>query len=299
MTPQNESPRGRILLAEDEDLLRWSIERCLAGRGFSVTTAADGAQAAALLSGAAFDVVVTDLALGGVDGLALAAEARRIRPETQVVVITGQGSKEAVLSALRHGVADFIEKPFDLDQLLLTVERTIEKARLHRELVQLSRTDGLTGLYNQRHFQAVLEAEVNRARRQARPLALLLIDVDDFKGYNDRYGHLAGDAALARVAACLRQACRRDIDSAFRIGGDEFVLLLPEADAAAAAGILARARALLAEEGLALTVSAGVAALRDGLDSRGLVREADQEMYRAKRADAGHGAVPHAVPHAG
>jgi diguanylate cyclase (GGDEF)-like protein len=285
--------RGQVLLVEDEDLLRWSIERYLAARGFAVAAVRDGAAALALLAGAAYDVVITDLAISGVDGLALAAEARRQHAETQVVIITGQGSKDTLLQALRQGVSDYIEKPFDLELLLLTVEKAFEKTLILRELIQLARTDGLTGLYNQRHFYAVLEAEINRARRQSRALSLLLVDVDDFKRYNDRFGHLAGDAALARVAACLKRACRRDIDTAFRYGGDEFVLVLPEADRATAEGIAARVRALLVDEGITLTVSIGVAELRAGQDLKGFIRQADRAMYRDKCGETS-GALPHA-----
>jgi len=285
--------RGRVLLVEDEDLLRWSIEHYLTKRGFVVEAVRDGTEAMALLVGATHDIVITDLAISGVDGLAIAAEARRLRTETQVIIITGQGSKETILQALRQGVSDYIEKPFDLELLLLTVEKALEKTLILRELIQLARTDGLTGLYNQRHFYSVLEAEINRARRQSRALSLLLVDVDDFKRYNDRFGHLAGDAALARIAVCLKKACRRDIDTAFRYGGDEFVLVLPETDRATATGIAARVRSLLVDEGITLTVSIGVAELKEGQDLKDFIREADQAMYLDK-SDAAAGALARA-----
>jgi len=286
MTALAGAVRGRVLLVEDEELLCWSIERCLTKRGFVVTTARDGSEAIATLAGATFDVVVTDLAISGADGLAVAAETRRLNSETQVVIITGLGSKATILQALRQGVSDYIEKPFDLELLWLTVEKALEKTLILRELIQLARTDGLTGLFNQRHFYWVLEGEINRARRQNRSLSVLLVDVDDFKRYNDRFGHLEGDAALARIAACLKQACRRDIDAAFRYGGDEFVLVLPEADRTTAEGIATRARSLLLNEGISLTVSIGVAQLRKGQDLKTFIREADRAMYRDKSAVA-------------
>jgi len=285
--------RGRVLLVEDEDLLRWSIERYLAKRGFAVEPARTGAEAMAKLVAAAYDVVITDLSIADLDGLAIAAEARRLHTETQVIIITGQGSKDTILQALREGVADYIEKPFDLELLLLTVEKALEKTLILRELIQLARTDGLTGLYNQRHFYAVLAAEINRARRQNRSVALLLVDVDDFKRYNDRFGHLAGDAALVRIAACLKRACRRDIDTAFRYGGDEFVLVLPEAGRTTAEGIAARVCSLLVDEGIALSVSIGIAELREGQDLKAFIREADQAMYRDKNGNAARD-LPHA-----
>ncbi|MHB8835011.1 MAG: diguanylate cyclase [Candidatus Methylomirabilia bacterium] len=294
MAARDGAVRGRVLLVEDEDLLRWSIERFLSRRGLSVAAVPSGTEALALLASSAYDVVITDLGISDVDGLALAAEARRLNTETQVVIITGQGSKETILQALRQGVSDYVEKPFDLELLFLTVGKALEKTLILRELIQLARTDGLTGLYNQRHFYAVLEAEINRARRQSRALSLLLVDVDDFKRYNDRFGHLAGDAALARIASCLKRACRRDTDTAFRYGGDEFVLTLPETDRETAAGIAARVRSLLADEGIALTVSIGVAELHKGQDLKAFIREADQAMYRDKGEDA-----PGALSHAG
>ena len=293
MTVLDTADRGRILLVEQDDFLRQSMERYLSERGFAVTLARDGAEAMAAIAGAAHDVVITDLTISGVDGLQVATEARRLYTETQVVVITGQGSKAAILQALRQGVSDFLEKPIDLELLLLTVEKALEKTLIMRELIQLARTDGLTGLYNQRHFYAVLEAEINRARRQKRELSLLLVDVDDFKRYNDRFGHLAGDAALTRVAACLKKACRRDVDTAYRYGGDEFILVLPEAGRPTAEGIAARVRSLLVDEGIALTVSIGVAELRENQDLKAFIREADQAMYRDKNDDA-PGALPHA-----
>lgn len=286
MTAPSGSVRGRLLLVEDEDLLCWSIERYLTKRGFDVTTVRDGSEAIEKLAGAAYDVVITDLAISGADGLTVAAETRRLNSETQVVIITGLGSKDTILQALRQGVSDYIEKPFDLELLLLTVEKALGKTLILRELIQLARTDGLTGLYNQRHCYSVLEVEIGRARRQNRALSLLLVDVDEFKNYNDRFGHLAGDAALVRIAACLKKACRRDIDAAFPYGGDEFVLVLPEANRPTAEGVAARVRSLLADEGIALTVSLGIAELRDGQDLKAFIREADRAMYRDKGGDA-------------
>jgi diguanylate cyclase (GGDEF)-like protein len=293
MAAPDGASRGRVLLVEDEELLRYSIERYLGKRGFEVTSVRDGTQAIAALAAAPPDILVTDLAISGVDGLAVAAEARRQCAETQVIIITGQGSKDTILQALRQGVSDYIEKPFDLELLFLTVKKALEKTLVLRELIQLARTDGLTGLYNQRHFYLVLEREIKRARRQNRALSLLLVDVDDFKRYNDRFGHLAGDAALSRIAACLKRACRRDIDAAFRYGGDEFILVLPETDRATAAGIAARVRSLLVDEGIALTVSIGAAELRSGQDLKAFIRAADREMYRDKSGDAS-GALPQA-----
>lgn len=285
MMPNKGMLRGRILLVEDEDLLRWSIKRFLDRHGFAVDVVKEGEAAVEKLATTTYDVVVTDLALAKTDGLSIAAEARRLHAETQVIIITGQSSKETVLQALRQGVWDYVEKPFDLEILQFTIEKALEKTIILRELVHLSRTDGLTGLYNQRHFYVVLDGEISRARRQGHTLSLLLVDVDDFKHYNDRFGHLAGDTALARIAACLKRACRRDIDSAYRYGGDEFILILPEAGCEIASSVADRARTLIIEEGISLTVSVGAAQLREDQDLKSLIREADAAMYRDKAGE--------------
>jgi diguanylate cyclase (GGDEF)-like protein len=200
-----------------------------------------------------------------------------------VIIISGHGSKETVIRALRQGVWDFVEKPFDLELLLITIEKALEKSRMEKELVRLSRTDGLTGLFNQRYFYAVLEAEMKRASRQNRPLSLILLDVDEFKKYNDLHGHLAGDDMLVRLASCIRRACRKDVDVGFRYGGDEFVILLPEADRRTAEEISRRVCHVVEEAGLEITLSIGVTDLSRGKNLKGAVREADEAMYLAKQ----------------
>ena len=155
-----------------------------------------------------------------------------------------------------------------------------------RELERLSITDDLTGLYNRRYLMEALANEVRRSRRLAHPCALLMGDVDHFKEYNDAYGHLAGDEALARVAAIFREATR-DVDTAARYGGEEFVVLLAETEAAGAIETAHRIRARLAREDKTkgkLSVSFGVAQFpEDGDTPEALLARADAALYRAKR----------------
>ncbi|HTH60303.1 MAG TPA: sensor domain-containing diguanylate cyclase [Paraburkholderia sp.] len=162
------------------------------------------------------------------------------------------------------------------------------------ELRELARTDGLTGLNNRRSFEEHLNEEWRRAQRNRWPLSLLLIDVDYFKGFNDLYGHSAGDEALIGVARCIGESVRRPGDTAARYGGEEFAVLLPDTNEAGALCIAGKIRA--AVEGLqcrhvasahhVLTVSVG-AATAYGLaisTHRALVDAADEALYRAKHA---------------
>jgi diguanylate cyclase (GGDEF)-like protein len=167
------------------------------------------------------------------------------------------------------------------------------------ELRVLARTDGLTGLNNRRTFEEHAEDEWRRAQRNAWPLSMLLIDVDSFKGFNDLYGHSAGDDALTAVARCIAQSVRRPGDTAARYGGEEFAVLLPDTDETGASFIAEKIRAAVqalqlrhvASSHHVLTVSIGIATTRKQTfaTSRALLNAADDALYEAK--DAGRNRV--------
>ncbi|HEY8339236.1 MAG TPA: GGDEF domain-containing protein [Egibacteraceae bacterium] len=161
---------------------------------------------------------------------------------------------------------------------------TQQKAALALQLAALADRDGLTGCLNHRAFHERLHAEAARAARHGHPLALLLIDLDDFKGVNDQRGHPAGDAVLVRVSEALHQTARES-DAVGRIGGDEFALLLPETTAADAMRVAERVCTTIRsiEEPAPVTVSIGVGALEDVVDAQTLLAQADVAVYQAKR----------------
>jgi diguanylate cyclase (GGDEF)-like protein len=170
-----------------------------------------------------------------------------------------------------------------------------DKRALEDELRRLSVTDDLTGLYNQRFFYATLGREVEAARRYGAPLALLLLDLDHFKVYNDSYGHLEGDRVLRRFADSLQSAVRAT-DLACRYGGEEFVVLLPHTDLEEALVVAERIRhgvedlefyPVVPGQGqrkAGITVSVGASLFAPKGDMNELVRQADVAMYRAKEA---------------
>jgi diguanylate cyclase (GGDEF)-like protein len=155
-----------------------------------------------------------------------------------------------------------------------------------RELERLSITDDLTGLYNRRYLMDTLANEVRRARRLKHPFALVMLDVDHFKEYNDASGHLAGDAALTRIGAILRESTR-DVDCAARYGGEEFVVVMPETEADGALETVQRVRARLASDAVVggkLTLSIGITQFPDdGATPEALLAGADAALYQAKR----------------
>ena len=181
---------------------------------------------------------------------------------------------------------------FDISERKKTEQ---ELLRLKQELEELSFKDGLTGVANRRLFDSVLEAEWENARRMRLPLSMILLDIDYFKQYNDRYGHIRGDDCLKQVAKALSGAGARARDFFGRFGGEEFVLVLPETDAKAAQQIAERCRNLIfklqipheaSAVGQLLTISLGVGTLIPTRDDQPLafIERVDQLLYRAKES---------------
>ncbi|MGO8685535.1 MAG: diguanylate cyclase [Thermoleophilia bacterium] len=202
-------------------------------------------------------------------------------------VRNGQGIIVAAVSADLPAVESIDEQgASDHAQALTTM---LQAAAMHFTQAQVEAiTDGLTGLYNHRYLHERLEEELARARRQEGTLALLFCDCDQFKAYNDAYGHKVGDAALARIATIIASAGRR-VDLAARYGGEEFVLALIDTDAGGALTVAERLRAEVedanARDGRALTISIGIATYPDDASARDeLIDRADWAMYAAKRA---------------
>ncbi|EIL99358.1 PAS/PAC sensor-containing diguanylate cyclase [Rhodanobacter thiooxydans LCS2] len=179
---------------------------------------------------------------------------------------------------------------FDISERKRTEQQLVS---LQKEMEELSFRDGLTGVANRRRFDAIIELEWSNARRNRQPLSLLMIDIDYFKQYNDRYGHLEGDACLRRVARLLSSAATRARDLLARFGGEEFVLVLPETDAAAAAKLAERCRELILAEQIphassplpVLTISLGVGSMIPGHgdEARAFIDAVDKRLYQAKQ----------------
>jgi len=195
--------------------------------------------------------------------------------------------RDGGLVAIRLDVSELMQRECQLTEL------NAQLAKLNQDLSVLSQTDPLTGLANRRAFDLRLAEEASRAARHGVPLALLLIDVDHFKRYNDRYGHPTGDACLRQVAAVLRECAGRPTDLAARLGGEEFALLLPHQTGPAALTLAERCVQAVDAVGIVhaaspvaahLTVSVGVAELREvgPQGAAALLAAADAALYRAK-----------------
>jgi diguanylate cyclase (GGDEF)-like protein len=168
------------------------------------------------------------------------------------------------------------------------INRIIRERELRAELRRLSTSDGLTGLYNRRYFDENLEQEAKRALRQVYDLYLLFIDLDGLKTYNDKYGHQQGDKLLVQLANLISSNVRKDVDSAYRYGGDEFAIILPHASRKQALMVAERLISKYNERNLSPTsLSIGLSkweGSRETLeeDLENFMRKADQALYSAK-----------------
>jgi diguanylate cyclase (GGDEF)-like protein/PAS domain S-box-containing protein len=199
-----------------------------------------------------------------------------------------------VVHVVRHDdgtVASLIGFMFDISERKRNEQQLVS---LQKELEEFSFRDGLTGVANRRRFDAIIELEWSNARCDRRPLSLIMLDIDYFKQYNDHYGHLEGDVCLKRVARVLNAAATRARDLLARFGGEEFVLVLPETDAAAAHALAERCRRLVSDECMAhelspiekmLTISLGVGTMIPDRDDELLpfIDLVDKRLYRAKQ----------------
>ena len=284
-----------ILIAEDQASSALILRRLLEKLGHEVTVASHGLEAWEMFQVGRFSVVISDWVMPVMDGIELCQRirARDDKAYTYIILLTSKREKAERLAGLRAGADDFLIKPPDADELairleiagrILAVQEELE--RRNALLAALAESDELTGAKNRRHFLEALDRQFARARRDGSPLSLLMLDIDQFKAYNDSFGHPAGDDVLRTVARLLREHLRGE-DVVARIGGEEFVALLPEIEAEAARAVCERIGSLLRSHPWRLrpvTASLGVSTASDATGGpASLIEEADRALYASKR----------------
>jgi diguanylate cyclase (GGDEF)-like protein len=299
----------KILIVDDSATARAGLARYVERMGHQAVWAGSGQEALARYEEIKPDLVLLDVLMGDMDGYTVAEQIRRA-PDAQWVPIIFLSSREEdqdLESGIEAGGDDYLVKPVSymvlhakvramqrIDEMrrrLIKVSSELEAA--NRELERLSHFDGLTGIANRRYLDTVLQRELARGCRSQTPLAICLIDIDHFKGFNDQYGHVKGDDCLTRVARAIEQTVKRAADLAARYGGEEFAVVLPNADLHAGQMIAERIRQAvlmlaIPHAGTAarqVTVSIGVSSvvpLRD-TTATALIKCADEALYRAKQ----------------
>ena len=273
-----------VLIVDDDPIVCEMFADVLEELGYRVVIEAQASQVLDLVRRSAFDAVLLDLVMPEIDGLALLEQLREERRDLPILVVTGYGGSAVTVEAMRRGATDFVTKPVEGALLNLRIQSACDLELARR----LAKTDGLTGLYNHRFLHERLSEEIERAERHRRPLALIMADLDQFKCYNDLYGHPRGDEVLIEVAKTLRQVSRMT-DIVARYGGEELTMILPETEMRAAVLVAERARQCIAALRLGgdeapVTLSLGVASWRPGCCRGELIETADAALYKAKRA---------------
>lgn len=292
--PDQPGRRPKLLVVDDQPINIQALYQVFS-RDHQVFMATSGEQSLAMCAGKQPDLVLLDVEMPGMDGYEV---CRRLKADAAtrdipVIFVTAHSDEEAETRGLDAGAVDFISKP---------INPRIVRARVKTQLMLKAQSDllrhwvyvdGLTGVHNRRYFDERLRSEWGRAVRNSALLSVVLIDVDFFKRYNDRYGHQAGDDCLRRVAATLKSGLRRPGDLIARYGGEEFACLLPDTGLSGALQLAGQLGQLVhdrhiehADSAVApvVTVSQGVCCkTAEAVGSAGaLLREADAQLYAAK-----------------
>ena len=302
-TPQH---RLSVVVVDDHSDARELVAATVERLGHACRIAVDGLDALRLLQERAADVVISDWDMPGMTGAEL---CRRVREKedgasyTYFIMMTAFGDREHLMGGMAAGADDYQQKPARLDELearLVSAGRVVELHRKlaarnaalrddSRRLFEASRTDALTGIGNRLHLDEELRTLLSRAKRYGHKCSLAICDIDFFKAYNDANGHVAGDEALKAVANELRENLR-NVDSVFRYGGEEFVVVLLEQGLGDAERIMERMRAqvealaISSPDGGVVTMSVGVAELDPAQDHSPeiWIERADDALYEAK-----------------
>ncbi len=292
-----------ILLAEDDPVTRMLMTRFLKKAGYEVDAVSDGVEAFDRMMKRYYPILVTDWEMPGMDGVALCKAVRNVQLDGYVyaLLLTARDAKEHIIAGLDAGADDYLVKPVHEPELIarlnagrriLKLEHSLRAANQRNRI--LSITDALTGAYNRRYLMEQLPREVERCRRYAYPLSVIMCDIDHFKRINDETDHGAGDDVLEQFVERIQRSIRSNSDWISRYGGEEFMIVLPEADYQAGMWVADKIRAMIGATPFTtragecrVTASFGVAATGAGgpdltLKPEGLIKAADQCLYQAK-----------------
>jgi len=282
-----------ILIVDDEAEVGTVVKGLLMSLGFKAEYVEDGNNALELLRNGDYSFLITDINMPYLNGIDLIKMVSTENPDISIIAMTGYDKDYKYMDVINAGATDFIVKPFNIDEIEAKISRILIERSTREKLAKLSITDDLTGLYNQRHFYNKLRDEIERANRQKRYLSLILLDLDNFKLYNDKFGHLAGDNVLSRSGKIIQSNIRDNVDTAFRYGGDEFAVILVEADESIVKNISERIKSGF--DGMSeVCASVGFATYYYGMKMQDLINVADKKLYQEKKRKAGlHGSLNH------
>ncbi len=310
--------KANILIVDDKKANVYSLRELLLSDEYNILEAYSGEECLSILLQNTIDLVLLDIQMPNMDGFETLTYIRE-NPKTSqipVIFITATVKTEAFhMKGYERGAIDIVYKPVDEVILKSKVQQFLQMAndrialqekiemletlneenqKMRSEIEQLAFTDYLTGLHNRRHIDSEYVKLYRHCYRHQSPLAVIMIDLDNFKGYNDYYGHLKGDEVLKQVSNCITSNINRSLDTVGRYGGEEFLIILPDTTKEGAFTIAENIRNCLLDEKILhcpncyfefVTISLGVACdiPRDYHVVSKLVEKSDQALYQAKR----------------
>ena len=284
-----------ILIVDDDRAIKESVEEYLKIQKYKVKTADSAMAALDVLQIFNADIVLTDIMMQGMDGLELTKKIKS-KYDADVMVMTGYSAEYSYEEAVKAGASDFIFKPFRFEELELRLNRVLREAEIKQERINLLKkleklaiTDALTKLYNSRHFFSEIKTEIMRNKRYSRNLSLLILDIDFFKDYNDSWGHVEGDKVLMEIGRTIK-SCMRSMDTAYRYGGEEFTIILPETGIEEACVVGARIKENISDlifepepgKKESVNISIGATELVEGEEYKTFIKRADKALYKSK-----------------
>jgi two-component system cell cycle response regulator len=281
---------ARILVVDDNEVNVELLVVMLASERYVVSTALDGFEALAKIAAEKPDIVLLDVMMPELDGFGVCSciKADPATAHIPVIMVTALSDVDDLVRGFEAGADDFVTKPVNGLALMARIDLQLRRKRDYEHILEQARADPLTGAFNRGYFDAHAPRLAARCRPARQSLSVLMIDVDNLKLVNDAHGHSAGDRVLKQIVNRVTSALRPS-DLVARMGGDEFVVVMPETDLDAALQVAERLRGRIAEtpvEGIAVTVSIGVAASRPDVEEEPEVtlQRADAAVYEAKRA---------------
>jgi two-component system cell cycle response regulator len=299
---KSNSKEMRILIVDDEEDLCEVLGEVLRENGYMTDTTLTVSEAMKKMKEIRYNLMITDIKLPDKSGIELLELVEKISPGTAVIILTAFPETETAMQALNHGAFSYLTKPSSNKELLSVIDRALGTQYLYIKHVQLlerlkrktqkfqklSFTDKLTGLYNRTYLEEILTREEMRFQRYERPVAILMVDINNLKQINDHFGHSRGDMIIKETAKLLRNTCRVS-DILARYGGDEFIILLPETKEEGAFYLINSLRKAVREwnlsnsdQGLILNLAFGFACTQNGSSLTDVLNEADANMYRDK-----------------
>ena len=280
------NPKTFVIVVDDDVSILDVLRQSLSMEGYTCEAFTRAEDALEALERMPAEVMLTDIVMPGMRGLELVSRAKRLHPSMTAIVMTGFVEEFSYDEAIRAGAADFIKKPFTVEELLVRIKH----AKLQDHLRELSITDELTGLSNRRGFFAFAQQQMKHARRNGERMVLFFADIDDLKTINDTFGHVAGDRALTDAARIFVETFR-DSDIIARMGGDEFAVIMGNAPDSGIEAVRNRLEKRLEkynsrrDGSFRLAVSVGLTVFDPAkpVTVDELIRQADARMYEQKQ----------------